>query len=349
MSTQRPVVVALGAGRMGRGIAHVFAYAGYPVCLLDIKQRPVEDFTRLAEAACHEIHSGLAALSAAGLFDAASIPAIMQRIEVLPCNQATVALSRAAFVFECVPEVLAVKRAAFAFCEPLLAEDAVMASTTSTFQVDTLANMLDRPQRFLNAHWLNPAYLIPLVEMSPAAQTTPAIVDRFKQLLEEIGKVPVICAASPGFIVPRIQVLAMNEAARMVEEGVASAEDIDKAIRFGFGFRFAVLGLLEFIDWGGGDILSYASHYLRDALHNERFAAPAIIAENMQNGKLGMRSAQGFYNFADRDVEQYRSEVLTRFVGLLQHIGAARPPVIESAIEKTIDSTRARDSSDESS
>ena len=73
---------------------------------------------------------------------------------------------------------------------------------------------------------------------------------------------PVVCAATPGYIVPRIQALAMNEAARMVEEGVASAEDIDKAIKYGFGFRFAVLGLLEFIDWGGGDILHYASRYL---------------------------------------------------------------------------------------
>jgi 3-hydroxybutyryl-CoA dehydrogenase len=81
-------------------------------------------------------------------------------------------------------------------------------------------------------------------------------------LLEGIGKVPVVCAATPGFIVPRIQALAMNEAARMVEEGVASAEDIDKAIRYGFGFRYAVLGLLEFIDWGGGDILYYASRHL---------------------------------------------------------------------------------------
>ncbi len=90
-----------------------------------------------------------------------------------------------------------------------------------------------------------------------------------------------MCAARPGYIVPRIQALAMNEAARMVEEGVASAEDIDKAIKYGFGFRFAVLGLLEFIDWGGGDILYYASRYLTGALGSERYAAPEIVERNM--------------------------------------------------------------------
>jgi 3-hydroxyacyl-CoA dehydrogenase len=92
--------------------------------------------------------------------------------------------------------------------------------------------------------------------------------------------------------VPRIQALAMNEAARMVEEGVASAEDIDKAIKYGFGFRFAVLGLLEFIDWGGGDILYYASRYLTGALGSERYAAPEIVERNMAEGAAGCATAR---------------------------------------------------------
>ncbi len=115
-----------------------------------------------------------------------------------------------------------------------------------------------------------------------------------KALLECVGKVPVVCAARPGYIVPRIQALAMNEAARMVEEGVASAEDIDKAIKYGFGFRFAVLGMLEFIDWGGGDILYYASRYLTGALGNERYAAPEIVERNMAEGRRGLRDGAGF-------------------------------------------------------
>src|SRR5690606_16660819 len=102
------------------------------------------------------------------------------------------------------------------------------------------------------------------------------------------GKIPIVCKASPGYIVPRIQALAMNEAARLVEEGVASPEDIDKAVKYGFGLRFGVLGLLEFIDWGGGDILFYASNYLAGAFNDKRFAPPAVISDNMREDRIGL-------------------------------------------------------------
>jgi 3-hydroxybutyryl-CoA dehydrogenase len=148
-----------------------------------------------------------------------------------------------------------------------------------------------------------------------------------KALLEGIGKVPVVCAARPGFIVPRIQSLAMNEAARMVEEGVASAEDIDKAVIYGFGFRFAVLGLLEFIDWGGGDILHHASRYLVEALGDSRYAAPEIIATNMREGRIGMKTGQGFMNYEGVDQAAYREKRLAAFAAALRAMGLAREPV----------------------
>jgi len=169
-----------------------------------------------------------------------------------------------------VPEVLDLKREALARAAALAGPQPIIASTTSTILVDDLAGAIDHRERFLNAHWLNPAYLVPLVELSPGARTDAEVTARLRALLEGIGKVPVVCAPRPGYIVPRIQALAMNEAARMVEEGVATAEEIDKAIKYGFGFRFAVLGMLEFIDWGGGDILYYASRYLTKALGSER-------------------------------------------------------------------------------
>jgi 3-hydroxybutyryl-CoA dehydrogenase len=138
----------------------------------------------------------------------------------------------------------------------------------------------------------------------------------------------VVCAASPGFIVPRIQALAMNEAARMVEEGVASAEDIDKAVRFGFGFRYAVLGLLEFIDWGGGDILYYASRYLEGALASERYRAPEVVSRNMQEGRIGLRSGAGFLDYSRLDIDAYREQRLGALVDMLRHFGLARRPVL---------------------
>ena len=204
----------------------------------------------------------------------------------------------------------------------------IIASTTSTILVDDLSGAVAYPERFLNAHWLNPAYLVPLVELSPGARTDATVTMRLKTLLEEIGKVPVVCAARPGYIVPRIQAIAMNEAARMVEEGVATAGEIDKAIKYGFGFRFSVLGMIEFIDWGGGDILYYASRYLTRTLDNSRYAAPDIIERNMRDGNIGLTTGKGFLDYEGLDMEAYRAERLKAFVDMLRFMGLARPPVL---------------------
>ena len=224
--------------------------------------------------------------------------------------------------------MLDLKRNVLARASAMAGPAPIIASTTSTILADDLVGAVVHPERFLNAHWLNPAYLVPLVELSPSAETDPAVAARMKALLQATGKVPVICAARPGYIVPRIQALAMNEAARMVEEGVASAEDIDTAIKYGFGFRFAVLGMLEFIDWGGGDILYYASRYLTQALGNERYAAPEIVERNMREGRIGLTTRKGFLDYENLDVESYRRERLKAFVAMLGFLGLTRAPVL---------------------
>jgi 3-hydroxybutyryl-CoA dehydrogenase len=313
---------------MGRGIAVVFAYAGHKVALVDFKPRDDAAFARLSSDALGEVRNVLATLAAFGLFDAVHVNPIASRVSVVPEAHAQAALSSASIIFEGVPEVLDLKREALARASKLAGPVPILASTTSTILVDDLSSAVEHPERFLNAHWLNPAFLVPLVEISPGKHTDAAITDRVKALLESVGKVPVVCAARPGYIVPRIQALAMNEAARMVEEGVASAEDIDKAIKYGFGFRFAVLGLLEFIDWGGGDILYYASRYLTGALGSERYAAPEIVERNMTENRRGLRDGAGFLNYEGLDVEAYRRERLKAFVDLLGHFGLNRPPVL---------------------
>ncbi|MGE3145863.1 MAG: 3-hydroxybutyryl-CoA dehydrogenase [Pseudorhodoplanes sp.] len=326
--TAREPIACLGAGRMGRGIAVVFAYAGHAVTLVDFKPRAAPDFEKLKAEALAEIRQTLATLAGFGLFDVAKVENLMARIGVAPQADAKDSLSAAAVIFEGVPEVLDLKRAALALCAKLAGPDSIIASTTSTILVDDLSGAVERPERFLNAHWLNPAFLVPLVEISPGARTGPAVTAKLKALLESIGKVPVVCAARPGFIVPRIQALAMNEAARMVEEGVASAEDLDKAIKYGFGFRFAVLGMLEFIDWGGNDILFYASRYLTQALGSERYAAPEIVERFMREGKLGFKTGSGFLNYENIDLDAHRREKLKAFVQMLGQLGLARGPVL---------------------
>ncbi|MGE0563476.1 MAG: 3-hydroxyacyl-CoA dehydrogenase NAD-binding domain-containing protein, partial [Pseudolabrys sp.] len=280
MSAKLPVVACIGAGRMGRGIAHCFAYAGHPVRLIDAKPRSAEDQKRVFDETLAEVRGSLKLMADLGAFDAAAIDAIMSRVSLYSSDQTAAGLAGVRYVFEAVPETEDAKRAALKLIDETADKDAIVASTTSTFLSTQLSGYSSRPSHFLNAHWLNPAFIVPLIELSPTKETDRAVVEEFSALLTSVGKVPVECAASPGYIVPRIQALAMNEAARLVEEGVATAEDIDKAVKYGFGFRFAVMGLLEFIDWGGGDILNYASRYLSGAKNDQRFEAPDIVNRN---------------------------------------------------------------------
>ncbi|SMC51753.1 3-hydroxybutyryl-CoA dehydrogenase [Rhizobium sp. RU36D] len=322
-------IAVLGAGRMGRGIATVFAYAGHEVDVIDFKERPQADFDTLAGKATQEVRETLLLLGELGLFAGAEIAdRLASRVRVLSRADAAEALAKADVIFEGFPEVLDVKRQALAEASELASKDAIIASTTSTILVDDLSPAVVGPERFLNAHWLNPAFIVPLVELSPGKATSAATIERLKGLLESIGKIPIVCSARPGFIVPRIQAIAMNEAARLVEEGVASVEDIEKAVKYGFGFRFSVLGVLEFIDWGGGDILYHASNYLAEALEDERYRAPDIITENMKTGRIGITTGQGFLDYAGMDVPAYRRARLAVFVERLKDLDLGRPPVV---------------------
>ena len=325
-----PRIAAVGAGRMGRGIAIAFAYAGHRIALVDLRERSDDAWQRLRTEAMDEIAGSLAGLAAQGVLTPEQVPAIAQRVQLVRAPEAPMALAAADLVFEGVPETLAAKREAFDHLNRHCRDDAILTSTTSSILVTQLADLVRLPQRFLNIHWLNPAYVIPVVELSCHPQTAPAVLARAKSLLEEIGKLPVVCGASPGYIVPRLQALIMNEAARMVEEGAATAEEIDKATRYGLGLRFAALGVVEFIDFGGCDILHHASREMSASLDKGRYAAPAIVDRMVADGRLGLKTGSGFYDYQGRDVTAYRRDVLGRTLGMLRHAGLLRPAADET-------------------
>ncbi|MGJ7493199.1 3-hydroxybutyryl-CoA dehydrogenase [Variovorax sp. ZT4R33] len=321
-----PRFAAVGAGRMGRGIAIAFAYAGHRVALIDLRERTPEAWRTLHDEARAEISGSLAGLARLGVIDEAQVSAIAARVELVDSDGAAAALAGAELVFEGVPETLAAKREAFARINAHCGPDAILTSTTSSILVTQIAEFVERPERFLNIHWLNPAYLIPVVELSHHAGTDPVVLARAKALMESIGKLPVVCGPTPGYIVPRLQALVMNEAARMIEEGAATAEEIDKATRFGLGLRFAALGVVEFIDFGGADILHHASREMSASIDAERYRAPAILGRMMDEGRLGLKTGSGFYDYAGRDVGAYRADVLLRTLGMLRHAGLLQPP-----------------------
>jgi 3-hydroxybutyryl-CoA dehydrogenase len=316
-------IAAVGAGRMGRGIALAFAYAGHEVALVDLKPR--DDWDQLRAEAIAEMRASLAMLAELGAMPADAVARVMGRIRLYAEPQSDV-LRDAEIIFEAVPETLEAKASAFERICAIASDDAVLASTTSTILVTDLVPLVTRPKRLLNAHWLNPAYLIPLVELSTHPKTAPAVVDKLRGVLEDAGKVPVLCKPTPGYIVPRLQALIMNEAARMVEEGAASAEDIDKATRYGLGLRFAAIGVIEFIDYGGNDILYYASDYLARTVSAERYTAPQNVQRLMHEGHLGLKTGRGFYDYRSRDTRAYRKDVLERTLRELRQSGLFRPP-----------------------
>ena len=330
MNQKKKHIAIAGAGRMGRGIAVTFAYQGYHIDILDIKERSREEFENLKANTIQEIQNHLEILAMGKVISTNSIPLIMKQVRISQINdEKEEGWKEAEILFEATPEIIEVKDKVLRMLSTELREHALIASTTSSFSVNELSTFVVNKERFMNTHWLNPAYLIPLIEVSPGDHTSTESMNEMFRLLEEIGKVPVQCNPSPGFIVPRIQALAMNEASRLVEEKVASVEDIDKASRIGFGLRFAILGLLEFIDWGGADTLYHASNYIRDSLKDDRFTPPEIINNKMENGEIGMKVKKGFYSFEDKDLDEYQMETLQKFIDLLQHFGFIKQVVTQ--------------------
>lgn len=315
-----PVVrhAAVGAGRMGRSIAVAYALAGHPCALVDLRERTPEAAARLKAEAQAEMAGILDHLISLDLLDPARRAAVLDAIPWVARAGAPAVLATAEWIFEAVPETLDAKRDGLGVIGALAGPQAIVASTSSTMQASELAGFLPHPERFLNAHWLNPAYLVPLVEVAPHAGTAPDVRDRLLADLRAAGKVPVVCNDAPGYIVPRLQVMVMNEAARMIEQGAASAEDIDLAIRYGFGIRYAAMGVAEFIDFGGLDTLFHASGYLADRLGDARYASPEIVNRKMAAGELGVKTGQGLYAWDAASAARLQAESMRRFAALLK-------------------------------
>lgn len=310
---------------MGRSIALAFAWAGHRISLVDLKVRSAPERERLAAEVDLDLRANLAALVDLGALDAALVPGLLERIELVDSDRAPLALASAELVFEGLPETLDAKREAFALLSRHCPPDAILTSTTSSILVTEIAPLVSHPERFLNIHWLNPAYLIPVVELSVHAGTSADVLARARSLMESVGKIPVVCGPTPGYIVPRLQALVMNEAARMIEEGAATAEEIDRATRFGMGLRFAAIGVVEFIDFGGADILHHASREMSASISADRYRAPAVLDQMIAQGDLGLKTGRGFYDYAGRDAAAYRRDVLSRTLGMLRHAGGFRP------------------------
>lgn len=239
-------VAVLGLGTMGHGIAQTFAAAGCSVTAYD-------EGEAARSTSIERIRSNLTQMAAENLINASAVEPTIERIAVV--DQPNRAVEGAEFVVEAVLEDLPLKQELFAQLEAWALPDAVLASNTSTFPMTQISKNMQRPQRAINTHWFNPPYLVPVVEVVPGEQTSPEVTALTVKLHKRIGKQAVrINREMPGFLVNRVQIAMIREVFHLWDQGIASAEDIDTAVRGSMGFRLAANGPLEIADFGGLDV-----------------------------------------------------------------------------------------------
>lgn len=281
--TQVPAKVGVfGGGRMGAGIAHAFLTAGSDVGLIEANPEA-------ADAALGRVASSLAASSDRGLLTD-SVDSYLQRFNATDDHQA---LADADLVVEAVPEDPEIKAAVFSSIESVVGADAVLASNTSSLSIDGIAAGLRDPARFLGLHFFNPVPASKLVEIVVGAKTDAEIVERAQRWVTELGKTAVTVRDAPGFASSRLGVAIALEAMRMLDEGVASVEDIDAAMTL--GYRHPV-GPLKTTDLVGLDVrLAIAEHLEREL--GPRFAPPQVLRDKVAAGELGKKAGKGFYDW----------------------------------------------------
>jgi 3-hydroxybutyryl-CoA dehydrogenase len=273
----------IGGGRMGAGIAQVFAAAGSRVHL-------VERDADAAAAARGRLADGLARAAERGKLDGdpddvLARVAIVADVAALPADLD--------LVVEAVPEDIPLKIAVLTACERVVGEGTVLATNTSSLPVTELGAALDRPGRFLGLHFFNPVPASALVEVVTGPETDPAVVERALGWVRSIGKTEVVVRDSPGFASSRLGLVLGLEAIRMVEEGVASAEAIDTAMELGYRHP---MGPLRLTDLVGLDVRLAIAEHLETTL-GERFAPPALLREKVARGELGRKTGQGFHTW----------------------------------------------------
>ncbi len=284
------LVTVLGAGTMGHGIAQAVAQAGLEVYLVDASEAALK-------RGFHEIRRHLDEGVARGKVTEA------QRAETLARLRGRTDVETSArtsdLVIEAVPERLDLKVQVLRSVEDFAPPHAILASNTSSLSITTLQRSLARPARVLGLHFFNPAQVMLLVEVVRGEDTDPAVVESALELVRHLGKEPIVVKDSPGFASSRLGVALGLEAMRMLEEGVASAADIDRALELGYRHP---MGPLRLTDLVGLDVRLHIAEHLHatlDGASGERFRPPEILKRLVAEGKLGKKTGEGFYRWEE--------------------------------------------------
>ena len=305
--------MVVGGGTMGTDVATVLARGG---CRVSV----VEPQPSVRRALQDRVQASLADLGMAHR---------MALVQALPELQ-TVAWADVQLVIECIPEKLALKQALFAQLLTLAPEHAVLTSNSSSFPISAIAQGLPTQERMLGLHFFMPAHLVPLVEVVLGPQSHSDTAESLCGFMRGCGSVPVLVRKDkPGFLANRLQHALSREAFAMIDEGVATPEDVDAAVRFGFGFRYLAAGPVMQRDHAGLDVHCAAAATMYPSLSNTDQPSRAL-RERVDAGRLGMKAGAGFYDWAPetRQAERERYDRLLRQG--LQLLASELPPIDKS-------------------
>lgn len=281
------VVAVVGAGTMGHGIAQVAAQAGCTVRLADAVAGG-------AEKGLAKIRANLDGAVTRGKATAENRDAALARLTAT--DDAREAAKGSDIIIEAIPEKLQLKQELIRALDPVVPSHAIFATNTSSLSIGKIAVAATTPARVIGMHFFNPVHLMKLVEVVTHDSTSPSVLDRVTGLARAMGKEPIVVKDSPGFASSRLGIALGLEAMRMLESGVASAEDIDKAMTLGYNHP---MGPLRLTDLVGLDVRLAIAQYLEETLRSPVFTPPPILKRLVAEGKLGKKSGQGFYHWAD--------------------------------------------------
>jgi 3-hydroxybutyryl-CoA dehydrogenase len=280
-------IAVIGTGTMGRGIAYLSAVAGYDTVLHDADAVALDTARAAIEATLRK------AIEKAKLSEEAAGEAI-ERVHLVADLEP--AVRDADLIIEAVPEDFDLKENIFAQADLFCGEETILASNTSSISITTLAGNVERRDRFIGMHFFNPPQIMKLIELVRGERTSDETLAQVREVAEKMGKTPIVVRDSPGFATSRLGVAIGLEAMRMFEDGVASAEDIDRAMELGYNHP---MGPLRLTDLVGLDVRLGIAEYLAKEL-GPRFEPPKILRDMVRDGKLGTKTGRGFYEWDEK-------------------------------------------------
>jgi 3-hydroxyacyl-CoA dehydrogenase len=293
MPTFRTAAI-MGTGTMGPGMGAVLARAGYQVALYDTSAEALE-----RAKAGYEL--------AWGVLDRLETP-VVEGGSVRYASDLADALAGAELVVEAIPENLELKQTAYAEYEQHIGPQVVIASNTSGIPATRIAANLQHPERVVVMHWSNPPHLIPMIEVVPGERTSQETVDAAMAAIKDVGYVPCLLKKEvAGFVENRVLYAIMRECLALVDEGVVSAEELDVNVKWGIGYKLAVIPPMHLLDMAGMDIYTAVASYLNPDLSNASEVSPTI-KDLVAKGRLGMKTKGGLFDYTDDEVAALRAE-----------------------------------------